>query len=75
LAGEYFSERPLDSFHGILNLASELLLLRNRSSEGDYLARIADVVIHEPNHFQLPDHVLILSSLVEEHEKASRDSD
>lgn len=32
-------------------------------------------MIHETYYFKLPDHALPLSSFVEEHEKANRDSD
>jgi hypothetical protein len=33
------------------------------------------VVIHHPYHFEFPDHVLPLSSLVKKHQKANADSD
>ena len=75
LAGQHFSKRPFDPFHSFLNLACEFLSLWDGRGERDNLKRVADVVIHEPNHFQLSCQVLVLPPLVEEHHNASADSD
>jgi len=68
LAGKHFLQRPFDSLDGGVNCFRKFLPFRDRSSSSNHLQRVADVVIHLSNHFQLPDNVVSLAVFIEEDE-------
>src|SRR5215470_9315523 len=74
LTGEHFPKCPLYSLDSISYLVCVFLPLLGRGQR-DYLQRVADVVIHHPYHFQFPDKVVPLPSLVKKDEEANPDTD